>query len=108
MDVETVVRLRALATRTDRYSGETVPDWESDLDELPIETLAPAAPTGSSEPAGAARDAVVSGWVLYLPEDADVTSVDRVRVRGLTYMVTGKPAAWAGAGLVVTCEIVEG
>lgn len=106
METETVTRLRA-ATRTDRY-GETIADWSLAADELPIRTLTPAEPRPSAEPMQDARNAVTSGWTLYLPLDADVRSSDRVRVRGVAYAVLGQPARWIAGGLVVQCDLVEG
>lgn len=104
---ETVVRLRGTAV-ADPYSGEnTSTDWTTP-DEEPITTLAPAEPRPSQEPVQNARNAVVDGWTLYLPTDADVTSADRMRVRGEVFEVLGTPADWLGAGLVVQCGRVEG
>jgi hypothetical protein len=106
MRTETVTRLRA-GTATDPYSGELVESWTSPL-ESDIETLAPAEPRPSGEPVQDARNAVVSGWTLYLPESADVTARDRLRVRGVVHSVLGEPAVWLGGGIVVQCERVEG
>ena len=100
---ETVVRLRA-ATVTDTYSQDP---WETPS-ELSIRTLAPAEPRPSGEPVQDARNAIVSGFTLYLPEGSDVTSRDRVRVRGRVYNVLGEPAVWTGAGVVVQTEAQEG
>ena len=108
MRTETVTRLRATATTTNPYSTETVPDWTQAPAELPLETLAPAEPRPSGEPVQDARNAVVSGYTLYLRTDADVSAQDRMRVRGGTYQVLGDPADWLGAGLVVQVERVEG
>ena len=106
MRTETVTRLRA-GTKTNPYSNEPVADW-STATELTITTLAPAEPRPSSEPVQDARNAVVSGFTLYLPEGADVTARDRMRVRGVVYDVLGDPALWLGAGLVVQVGRTEG
>lgn len=106
MESETVVRLRATTT-ADPYSGEQIADW-STPSELPIETLAPAEPRPSQEPVQEARNAVTSGWTLYLPAGSDVTAQDRMRVRGRVYPVLGQPADWSGEGLVVQCAETEG
>jgi hypothetical protein len=98
MQTETVTRLRA-GTTTDEYHN-TLEDWSSP-GELDIVTLAPAEPRPSNEPVQDSRNAVVSGWTLYLPEGSDVTALDRMRVRGVVYPVQGDPAAWMGAGMVV-------
>lgn len=107
METETVTRLRA-ATTTDPYSGEPVLDWEQPPVELAITTLAPAEPRPSGEPLQDARNQVVSGYTLYLPEGSDVTRIDRMRVRGVVHDVLGDPADWLGAGLVVQVERSEG
>lgn len=108
MQTETVVRIRA-GVEIDPYSGEpTGEDWSPDaVAELPIVTLAPAEPRPSSEPVQDARNAVTSGWTLYLPT-ADVTSRDRMRVRDVTYHILGEPSDWMGAGIVVQCSLTEG
>lgn len=106
MQTETVTRLRA-GTTSDPYSGEPVEDWDSPS-ELTIVTLAPAEPRPSGEPVQDARNAVVSGFTLYLPETTDVTAYDRMRVRGGVYRVLGDPAVWLGAGLVVQVGRTEG
>ena len=107
MLTETVTRLRA-ATTTDPASLQPVLDWSVAASELDVTTLAPAEPRPSGEPVQDSRNAVTSGWTLYLPESADVTAWDRVRVRGVVHSVLGEPASWLGAGLVVQCERVEG
>jgi hypothetical protein len=99
---ETVTRLRD-APALSAYSGqESTADPEFPA-VLPITTLAPAEPRPSSEPVQDARNSVMDGWTLYLPEGSDVRSSDRLRVRGEEYDVLGEPAAWMGAGLVVQC-----
>lgn len=107
MRTETVTRLRGTAVE-DPYSGEmTGVDWSTPA-ELALTTLAPAEPRPSGEPVQNARNAVTSGWTLYLREGADVLAGDRMLVRGGTYEVEGDPAAWLGGGLVVQTERVEG
>lgn len=107
METETVTRLRGTPV-IDPYSGETTDtDWTTP-DELAITTLAPAEPRPSGEPLQDARNQVTAGWTLYLPEDADVTRLDRMRVRGIEHNVLGDPASWLGAGLVVQTERSEG
>lgn len=106
MDTETVTRLRA-GTTTDPYSGEEAADWTSPT-EHDITTVAPAEPRPSGEPVQEARNAVTSGFTLYLPADEDVTARDRMRVRGRVYDVLGDPALWLGAGLVVQVGATEG
>lgn len=115
MDTETVTRLRA-GTVLDTYSNEPAlawelddgQTWETEPSEADIVTLAPAEPRPSGEPLQDARNQVVSGWTLYLPEGSDVTRLDRMRVRGVVHNVLGDPADWLGAGLVVQVERSEG
>lgn len=107
MDTETVTRLRPGAGAVDPYSNEASEDWGTPL-EHDIVTLAPAEPRPSGEPLQDARNQVTSGWTLYLPAGEDVTSKDRMRVRGVVYNVLGEPADWFGGGLVVQCDRAEG
>lgn len=106
MRTEVVTRLRA-GTATDPYSGQPTADWSAPTT-LDFTTLAPAEPRPSGEPVQDARNAVTSGWTLYLPEAADVTARDRVRVRGVDYQVLGDPAHWLGGGKVVQVGRTEG
>lgn len=57
-------------------------------------------PRPSSEPVQDARNAVVSGFTLYLPPGTPVGPHNRVQVRGETYDVLGEPADWQ-VGVVV-------
>lgn len=106
MQTETVVVLTANTT-TDPYSGETVEDWTTST-ERSVTTLAPAEPRPSQEPVQDARNAVVSGWTLYLPAGDPIGPQNRVRVRGVEYPVQGQPADWLGAGVVVQAYKTEG
>lgn len=105
MQTETVTRLRATTT-TDEYHN-ALEDWSAPA-ELEIVTLAPAEPRPSGEFTPDARNAVTSGWTLYLPAGSDVTALDRMRVRGEVYPVQGEPADWLGAGMVVQAYRTEG
>lgn len=98
MQGETITVLSA-GTKTDPYSGETVEDW-SNPTTRDVTTIAPLEPRPSSEPVQDARNAVISGWTLYLPAGDPITSANRVRVRGVDYPVQGEPADWS-AGIVV-------
>lgn len=102
---ETVTVLTA-GTTTDPYSGETVEDWTTPT-ERDVTTIAPLEPRPSSEPVQDARNALVSGWTLYLPSGDPITARNRVRVRGEEYPVQGQPADW-GAGIVVQAFRTEG
>lgn len=92
----------------DPYSGELVPSWEWTPTEREVTTLAPAEPRPSQEPTQEARNAVASGWTLYLPAGDPISATDRVRVRGEEYPVQGQPADWMGAGVVVQAFRTEG
>lgn len=107
MRTETVTRLRAVAVEDPYSDEESAEDWTTP-DEEDITTLAPAEPRPSDEPMQNQRNAVTSGFTLYLPEGADVTAQDRMRVRGEVYNVLGDPAAWLSAGLVVQVGRTEG
>lgn len=103
---ETIVVLSA-GTVADPYSGETSEDW-SNATERTVTTIAPAEPRPSQEPTQEARNALVSGWTLYLPAGDPITAANRVRVRGEEYPVQGQPADWLGAGVVVQAFRTEG
>ena len=102
-------------TKTDPYSGEPVDAWELGSGETwttapterDVTTIAPPEPRPSQEPVQDARNALVSGWTLYLPAGDPVTARNRVRVRGEEYPVQGQPADW-GAGVVVQAFRTEG
>ena len=96
---------------TDPYSGETTGiSWDTptevDVDNVLCE------PRPSSEPVQDARNAVVSGFTLYLPAGTAITSANRVRVRGTVFEVKGEPADWRlgswRPGLVVQVGTVTG
>ena len=105
MKGETVVILRA-GVVVDPYSLEEVLDW-SDPTETPVLTVALPEPRPSGEPVQDARNAVTSGWTLYVPTDTDATSQDRVRVRGIVYGIEGEPASWP-LGKVIQATVTAG
>jgi hypothetical protein len=102
---ETIVVLTAGAV-TDPYSGDTVEDWDA-ATERAVNLQAPPEPRPSQEPVQDARNAVVSGWTLYLPAGDPITRENRARVRGEVYPVQGQPADW-GVGVVVQAFRTEG
>lgn len=109
---EVVTRLRA-GTVTDPYSGEPIDlDW-SDPDTVDIPGWG-VDDSRSAEPLEQGRDPVVTDFVLYRPEVADVAAGDRVVVRGQSCEVVGNPATWShpmtgwAAGFVVRANRVEG
>lgn len=107
MQGETIVVLTA-GTTLDPYSGESVESWDATPSEREVTTLAPAEPRPSQEPVQNARNALVSGWTLYLPPGDPITAANRVRVRGVVYPVQGQPADWLGSGVVVQAYKTEG
>lgn len=106
---ETVTRQRA-ATTTGRLN-DAVLDW-SNPDEITIDGVA-IEPLTSIENHDN-RDAVTSGFRLYLPPGADILPADRVVVRGDAYPVIGAVADWVNpftgvpAGGVLTVERTAG
>lgn len=98
-----LVTVLTARTVDDPYSGGSVEDWTTPV-ERDVETLAPAEPRpayASDEPQQDARNALTSGYTLYLPPEDPITSKDRVRVRGEVFPVRGAPARWTGKGVVV-------
>jgi hypothetical protein len=98
---DSLVRVRA-GTRTDR-GGNQVPDWSAGaVDRLTIGQLniQPTSQTeGHSTSSGtpdATRDAVTTGWRVQSEEGTrpDITAIDRLEWRGLTYEVDGEVAEW--------------
>lgn len=106
------VEVVTAGTAADPYSGDTVADWAAAtsvaVDGVGVE------PRPGGEPTQDARNAVTSGFTLYLPADTAVASSDRVVVRGETFGVLGEPALWRNPftgwapGVVVQCERMEG
>lgn len=94
-----VVYVQSAGTVTDPYSGDPSESWDA-LTERAVTTIAPLEPRPSLEPVQEARNAMVSGWTLYLPAGDPITSANRVKVRGRVYPVQGEPADW-GVGVVV-------
>lgn len=105
MQGETIAVLTA-GTTTDPYSGEPAEDWDNPTGR-DVTTIAPLEPRPSDEPVADARNALVSGWTLYLPPGDPITRLNRVRVRGVEYPVQGEPADW-GVGVVVQAFKTEG
>ena len=102
-----VVTVLSAGTTVDAYSRAASPDW-THATTRDVLTLAPPEPRPSDEPVEDARNAVVSGWTLYLPIGSGVRPYDRVRVRGVDYPVQGEPATWGNRGEVVQAFRTEG
>lgn len=92
---------------TDPYSTDPAESWDTGVTEREVTTIAPPEPRPSSEPVQDARNAITSGWTLYLPPGDPITRLNRVRVRGVVYPVQGEPADW-GVGVVVQAFKTEG
>lgn len=113
---ETVEVLSA-GTTVDPYSGEPSESWAAeDVTEVVVDGVGvEPRPTsrGDAEPVQDARNAVSSGFTLYLPE-MPLTSRERVRVRGVVYNVLGEPSVWRNPftgwapGIVVQVDRTEG
>jgi hypothetical protein len=107
---ETVVRVRRGAqTGVDRYGHPVYgDDVDTDL------TGAAFDPGGSLEPVEVGRTPVITTPKLYFRTEPDLVSTDRVRVRGLLYVVEGHPAVWVSPftsvtrGTVVELKRVDG
>ena len=105
---ETVVIVTP-AKDADAYSG----DPATDESEVAVDGVA-VEPRPSSEPQQDARNAVTSGFTLYLPAGTVIGPENAVRVRGGTFSVLGEPAVWRSPftgwepGVIVQCERTEG
>jgi len=102
-----LVQVLTAGTTTNPYSDEPVPSWDDPV-ARDVLTLAPPEPRPSDEPVQDARNAVTSGWTLYLPPGDPITATNRVRVRGIDYPVQGPPQDWGPAGVVVQAYRTEG
>jgi len=105
---ETVTIVTA-ATDADPYSGDDATTGsEVEVSGVGVE------PRPSGEPTQDARNAVTSGFTLYLPAGTVIGPQNRVEVRGATYDVLGEPAVWRSPftgwepGVVVQCERTSG
>lgn len=98
---ESVVVITA-GVKLDPYSQEPVGEsWaDADTSKRAVTTLVPPEPRPSDEPVQDARNAVVSGFTLYLPPGDPVSRLDRIRVRGEDYPVQGDPARWVHSTIV--------
>jgi len=101
------VQVLTAAISTDAYGNESSSWADEDVTTRTVTTLAPPEPRPTDETVVDARNAVVSGWTLYLPAGDPVTAYDRVRVRGEVYPVQGTPQQWP-AGVVVQAYRTEG
>jgi hypothetical protein len=107
--METVTRLRATTSGTDRYRNPIVTGAS--------ETAISGAlfdPGGSATTVEQGRSPVVTRPTLYFPDTRpDIIATDQIRVRGRVWEVDGDPADWRGwvddfGGLVVPLKAVNG
>jgi len=78
---------------TDPYSGETTgTSWAAPA-QVSVDNVV-CEPRPSSEPVADARNAVTSGFTLYMPAGTAIIPANRVRVRGLDYDVLGEASDW--------------
>lgn len=93
-------------TGQDTYGNDVLTDVTST-------TVGAFAPTGSTELIQG-QDTVITQPSVYLPAGTDVTALDRVTIRGVTYDVDGTPQDWRHPvtgwqpGIVVRLQNVTG
>lgn len=109
---ETVTRIRA-AVVTDPYSGEaTGLDW-NDTTSLEIPRCA-VDDSKTRETFDTNRNATVTDFVVWPDSQYDITSADRLVVRGLTCQIVGRPSTptnpFTGAtpGMEIFANVWEG
>ena len=106
------VQLLSAGTKLDPYSQEQVESWDTPTEVTLRNVLCEPRPSG--EPVQDARNAVTSGWTLYVQETppAPITAANRVRVRGVAYLIIGEPAEWRmgarQAGIIVQTSRTAG
>ncbi|MEU5976387.1 hypothetical protein [Streptomyces sp. NPDC047315] len=89
---ETITILRPGPASRDAYGN----DVAGAPTEIPVEgcAVAPEDATGSgSDELTDARDTVLSGLTVWAPYGTDVRPTDRVRLAGIVYEITGRPAS---------------
>lgn len=107
---EPVTRRRREQTGTDRYNNPIYGDVDTVLEER-----AAFDPGGSREPVEVGREQVITTPKLYFPRQwPDLTSSDRVIVRGVEYAIEGDLPDWRSpfgsdvGGLVVELKRAGG
>lgn len=99
-------------TRTDGY-GDDQPSWEPDditQEDVATRGVEPMSSTEDND----GRQAVITGFRVYLEQGAQVGADDRIVLRGTEYDVDGRPADWRSpwggvtGGIVVALKVGEG
>lgn len=94
LEGETIVIRRGTAAASGRRNdGGT--DWTDPVDTEVAGCL--IAPRSTSENLDG-RTGVIVGVTVYLPAWADITSADRLVIRGELYDVNGEPGVWTSPG----------
>ena len=88
---ETVTVLAA-ATSEDEY-GNTVESWDVPTEVAVVDGVG-VEPRPVGESFTEDRNAVTSGFTLYMPDWVEVSALHRIEVRGSVYSVLGEPAVW--------------
>jgi hypothetical protein len=86
------VVILAPGTAEDEYGNE-VEDWSSPVEVATIQGVG-VEPRPVGETFTEDRNAVTSGFTLYLPAGSTVSPTQRIRVRGSEWAVLGAPAEW--------------
>lgn len=89
---ETVIVLTGTPV-VDPYSGDTTGTSWAAPTQVSVDNVL-CEPRPSAEPVQDARNAVTSGFTLYMPAGTAITPANRVRVRGLDYDVLGEASDW--------------
>lgn len=106
---ESLIRLRGTST-TDGY-GDAETDWTTPTRAtLPTRGVEPVSSTEDND----GRQAVITGYRVYLEAGTDLLPTDRAILRGQTCEVMGLPADWRSphgsslGGLVAALRVVTG
>lgn len=103
------VTVLASTSSEDGY-GNTVDSWANPTEVGTVKALVEPRPTGETFTDG--RNAITSGYTLYMPPGTTVTALHRVRVRGSVWSVLGQPAVWEfgdwAPGIVVQVGRTDG
>ena len=85
------VTILAPTSSEDDY-GNTVDSWATPTTVATVTALVEPRPNGETFTDD--RNAITSGYTLYMPAGTPVTALHRVLVRGSVWNVLGQPAVW--------------